>query len=70
MCEISLIQSSPLQGVRVDESICECVHAVLQGSSVCQSRTASCVDVCVHAVMLNRACSLCDVCGGGQTTSL
>ncbi|KAM7397017.1 hypothetical protein PAMP_020016 [Pampus punctatissimus] len=29
-----------------------------------------CVDVCVHAVMLNRACSLCDVCGGGQTTSL
>lgn len=25
--------------------------------------------VCVHAVM-NRACSLCDVCGGGQTTSL
>lgn len=51
-------------------SICERVHAVLWGSSVCQSQTASCVDVCVHAVMLNRACSLCDVCGGGQTTSL
>lgn len=39
-------------------------------AEVCVSPRASCADVCVHAVMLNRACPLCDVCGGGQTTSL
>lgn len=44
-----------------------------RGIGVCRYLSASvcaCRCVCVHAVMLNRACSLCDVCGGGQTTSL